>query len=187
MDFKKAERLVKELHRVFEDYPHFLIQGTALGAYRDKGFTPTERDIDIGMLGEDLVKCGGWLALDLINADFEIITVNKPFNRIRVIKAFKYGIKVDIASYVLWKDVRFCCSNLTEYSIVHPRKLLENTTSIQWFGKEWTIPKDIEGYLEREYGEDWRTPKYDHVSKSRITHFRRNEGIPNDILDKIKA
>ena len=32
----------------------FLIQGTALGAYRDHGFTPTEADIDFGVLVEHL-------------------------------------------------------------------------------------------------------------------------------------
>lgn len=184
MNFEDGAKLVKDLHEVLKPFPCFLSQGSALGAYRDGGFTPTELDVDISFLGEDMVQYGGRIACRLVEAGFEVHTVNKPFNAIRIIKAFKYGIKADLAAYLLWKDVRFCNSNLTEYSLVHPRKLLEEYMEIQWFGTRWNIPKDIEVYLKREYG-DWQTPRHDHVSKSRVPKFRKTEGIPNGLLDKI--
>ena len=177
----KAKRILHELHDLLNDTGFFLIMGTALGAFRDKTFTPTECDIDIGYLWErvDLAE----VARRLIEAQYEITSVIKPFTRTWVLKATKFEIKTDIIGFIRWKNWRFCCSNLTEYSIVHEAALLERTQMLRFFDKTYRVPCPIKTYIEREYGPDWRTPKKDHVSKTRRYKFRRMEGIPDDLLE----
>jgi len=56
MNKENGKKLLLEFANWLDEFeiPFFLIQGTALGAYRDKEFTPTEQDIDLGYLVEDL-------------------------------------------------------------------------------------------------------------------------------------
>ena len=165
---------------------YFLILGTALGAYRDKGFTPTEQDIDLGFLQEDFALIAGDIANSLIKSGFEISSINRPFSRCRAIVARRNDIKIDMVGYILWKNFRFCPNSDPKthaYAIVHERKILENYEPVKLFGVTFSVPSPIERYLELEYGEDWRTPKEDHVSRTRQYDFLEQWKIPNDLLD----
>ena len=48
MDHAEGERALIDINTLFHyrRIPFFLIQGTALGAYRDNGFSQYEKDID---------------------------------------------------------------------------------------------------------------------------------------------
>jgi len=166
----------------------FLMQGTALGAYRDGGFVPTERDIDFGILQENLTPVAIPLVSRLAALDFQVETFSLPFHKVRTIVAWKYGAKVDLVGMIRWGNLRFTAnpvhpSVVEPYALVHEAEILENYAQITLFEQTFNMPYKIETYLEREYGDDWRTPKDDHVSRTRIYDFISKEGIPEDHLD----
>lgn len=57
------------------------------------------------------------------------------------------------------------------YAIVHGSSMLENYCTIELFGRKFNIPLEIETYLSLEYGNGWKTPKEDHISRTRIYNF----------------
>jgi len=191
LDREDGKRCLLEISTVLDkqNLPYFLIQGTALGAYRDQGFTPTERDIDFGFLYEQFQHVAGSLLWEFSKRGFEIETVVRPFTKTRTIVVFKYGWRADLVSWYKWKDKRFETAPINprrlcgDYSIVHPAEMIENTETVELFGKQFQVPSPIEKYLEREYGEDWKTPREDHESRTRIYDFVKNEGIPHDHLE----
>lgn len=187
MNHENGKRMLLELNELLQrlKIPFFLVQGTALGAYRDNGFTPTEEDIDIGILHENLKE---ELLTELVHNGFDTETFSHPFRKLRMIVGFKYGVKVDIAGFCLWKDKRFAASPvrpwITEkYAIVHDREIIETQEEITLFGTTFLVPSPITTYLEREYGADWRTPKKDHISRTRIYDYLEKEGIGCGFLD----
>jgi hypothetical protein len=185
-DQDAAREVLNELHHLLLGTSPFLIQGTALGAYRDEGFTPFADDIDIGFLQEDFNLFGKNIALRLIGRGFEIRTVNAPFTRCRSIKAVRDGIKIDLNGYMLWNDARFVCNSDTaagSYAVVYDRKLIEKTQTIKLFGRDWQIPSPVEEYLAHEYGETWRTPSRSNVSACRVYNYLTKENIPTTLLD----
>ena len=42
---------------------------------------------------------------------------------------------------------------------VIPKRYFEKLSTIQFYGKKFNIPSDVEKYLEYRYGSDWETPK----------------------------
>ncbi len=187
MDYEAAKAVLKEVWDVLNliEVPHFLIQGTALGAYRDHGFTPTERDIDIGFLQEHFEPLALEMEVQFKARQFETRLIKEPFTKWRSLKISKNGIKTDLNAYQLNGEHRFCSSNLKPYSIVHQRSLLEPPYHcVDLFGLPFLMPSPPEIYLQREYGSDWRTPTDTHVSKSRIPNYRKKHGIEHDFLEK---
>lgn len=171
--------------------PFFLIQGTALGAYRDNGFVPTEVDVDLGVLIEYFDAAA--IAASLINKGIEVETWHRhlPFSFCHTIVAYtpgwshKPGAKADIVGLHKWHDERFTCTPedpvnvLKPYAIVHDAKLLETYRSVELFGRSFLVPNPIEVYLEREYGSGWRTPRLDHESRTRVYNYLTESGIPD--------
>lgn len=190
MDHKLGEQALLDINLImnFRRIPYFLIQGTALGAYRDQGFTPTERDIDLGILIENFLPAWWRLKNDLQEYGFEVTTRDKPFNRVRILVAKRGGVKVDITTYVPWKKTRFCANTdpALDYAVVYHREMIECYDFVSLFGSTFRVPQPIEQYLELEYGEDWRTPQDDSVSRTRHYHFVKSERIPRDYLDQFE-
>lgn len=186
-DRKKARDDLFVLADTLEAYkvPFFLIQGTALGAFRDGGFTPTEKDIDIGVLRENLpLHLFQFVAghLNLLGYDTE--TVCAPFRGPRTLVVHMTGCKADVVSFMRHGGDRFAASPVRDwlkepYCIVHEAELLEPPyRSVVLFGRKFNVPDPIEKYLEAEYGPDWRVPKEDHVSKTRRYDYLNKEGVP---------
>ncbi len=173
--------------------PHFLMQGTALGAYRDRGFVPTEKDIDIGVLQEHLQPKAELILCTLMLHGFDIEAYVMPFTKPRTLIAFKtydgHLAKADIVGMARWKDKRFTCTPIkdhcmdTPYALVHESNMMEQYRDITLFHRVFKIPLDIKTYLQREYGEDWRTPQDDHVSRTRVYDYLNLENIPHDFLE----
>ena len=183
------ERLL-ELGEILDrvEVSYFLILGTALGAYRDKGFVPTERDIDIGFLYEDFQERLQPMISFLQEAQWSVRLESKPFDRTRVLFAEKNGVKADLVSYVKYKDKRFCHNtdpSLT-YAIVHDAELLEQRELVSMFDRFWDVPSPCDVYLGLEYGtHDWKEARDTHLSKTRVANFLDKEGINNDYLQQL--
>jgi len=192
MDKEQGKKLLLEFTEILDYWsiPFFLIQGTALGAYRDNGFTPTEKDIDIGILIENFYHS---LFRKLIERGYEIQIFNRPFTKPRLLTAKKFGCRVDVACYMKWKDKRFAsrtCDerNLPEISIVHDASILEKYRKVSIFGRSFNIPNNIEQYLALTYGRDWKTPNNKHAlmeSSVCIKNFIKDNNIPLDLLEKL--
>jgi phosphorylcholine metabolism protein LicD len=186
---ENGKKLLLEVAGILDgqEIPFFLMQGTALGAYRDGGFTPTEADIDLGILQENLGPIARGLINRLVLEQFQVETYCLPFQQCRTIVAWKYGIHVDLVGFIRWKDKRFTHSPYhpsvrKHYAIVHDAAMLENYRTIKLFGREFNAPENIEEYLKREYGAEWRVPMKDHISRTRIYDYVEQEGIPHDLL-----
>lgn len=174
----------------------FLMCGTALGAWRDRGFTPCEDDIDLGLLVEDFVPAAPTLAARLTKVGYELTTLVRPFRKCFAVKARKQDVGIDIVSYILWQDqdwgddnVRFSPSTWQPFSAVYPKGLLEAHREVQMFGRTFLIPGDIEKYLHLEYGPDWMVPAGTHayaegISSTRVEHFLQTRGVPDTLLDR---
>lgn len=182
-DRQKAQKFLCELYARLSNggYAPFLIQGTALGVYRDNGFTPTERDVDIGILSENWSASS--LCMRLITYGFDVETITAPYKYARTIVARKYGIKADIVSFQEIQPpedirLRFALTPVDPvnvpkpYAIVHPAEMFESPYyQASCFGMTFNLPAPIVPYLIREYGEGWQTPREDHVSRARVYGF----------------
>lgn len=192
MDHEKGKHFLLEISGILDNLliPYFLLQGTALGAYRDRGFTPTERDIDIGILIEHFKA--GEICKALIEANYAVETRDRhsPFCFAHTIVVYKDGIKADLVGLhqatIAGKRYRFTCTPdnprevLEPYCIVHQADRLENYEKVSIFGKTFNVPSPIEDYLLLEYGKDWRTPKEDHESRTRVYGFLNQ--IPRELF-----
>lgn len=189
-DREAGRRLLRELAELLSTagVPYFLMQGTALGAYRDQDFTPTELDVDLGALAEYFVPKTAILKDLLELTGFGVELISAPFRRVRTIVAHKYGVKADLVSWARWKDRRFASSPVDPvhvprpYCIVHEAAQLETYQLVELFGRPYYVPSPVEQYLAREYGPDWRTPREDHISRTRIYNYVQAEGMPDDVF-----
>lgn len=189
MDPVQGKKYLLELQEALDSIhlPCFLMQGTCLGAVRDHGFVPTEKDIDLGFLAEHFKPCVMNLCRILRKRGWKIETADRthPFQFYHTIVPSKDGIRADLVSWHIWKDCRFAIAPNNKqmvperYALVHPKHLIETWDQIELFGKQWNVPSPVEKYLEGEYS-DWKTPREDHISRSRIYHFLESENIPYD-------
>lgn len=168
--------------------PFFLMQGTALGAYRDQDFTPTEKDIDLGVLQEHFDRSRILpleSALHRCGYDTEVFAA--PFYAPRTMVIWGDDAKLDLVGFTRWKDRRFTATPvrpwITEpYCLVHRADQLEQYEEVKLFSRAFNVPCPIETYLQLEYGPDWRTPADDHVSRTRVYNFLEEEDVPTDLL-----
>lgn len=174
--------------------PFFLMQGTALGAYRDKGFVPHERDIDFGVLWEHLRGRQDEITHALWKSCYHVRQIIEPFTVCRTIVADIAKVKVDIVGFPVWQDKRFAATPIDRrsvgrkpYAILHDRAMLETWETVELFDRTFNVPSPIEKYLESEYGEGWNTPQDDHISRGREYRFIESKGLPRDYLESESA
>jgi len=155
--FKKALEEMKEvLDR--NNIPFFLFCGTALGAYREKAFIQHDPDIDLGVLGDDILK--------VKNIEDKRFRVDKMFpseeNATEI--AFvsnRYKVKIDIFQAIEtpkglehYSYLGLCddkpngrCTFLNDFEF----------EKIDFLGKQYTAPGKV--FLNTHYGNDWNVVK----------------------------
>jgi len=186
MDPEAAKDCLLTLAKVLDwvDLPFFLIQGTALGAHREGRFIPHDKDIDVGCLQEHLQPKVTLLVDQLVDADFSVRIVKKPFNRPRCLKLNRLDIHIDLNGFCLWKHERFCANAHKDYAIVYPREMKEQYDTVEFYGRRFNVPHPIDKYLVDEYGSGWRTPKLDSRSRTRFYGYIKARQIPTNLLEQ---
>lgn len=126
-----------------------LIAGTILGAIREHDFIDHDEDIDLFILSEDRQKVIDVLP-QICAAGFEIIRYHRTKKLMSIMKNGQY---IDFNFYEPYnKDIR--CSG--GWLVLD--RFLTQTTTVEFLGKDFRVPKDYYGYLECAYGKNWRIP-----------------------------
>jgi len=142
-DLKVIKRVLDRLK-----IPFFLNFGTLLGVYRDGGFIPDDRDIDIGILGYERKQeiCDA-----LKKEGFTHRIINKSIDNLYMIKL----VPVDIHMFKdPGKKYDYYMEGASLYRL--PKRFAE-FKKIKFLGRNFLIPKKTEEYLEHYYG-NWRIP-----------------------------
>jgi len=162
---KEAKRLLDGL-----EIPFCLFLGTALGAYRDKKFCDgDEDDIDLAIEGKYYSR------IEEIKEAFKNYNNShhwKPDDGNCQEISFEIGggknrTKIDIFfiseidGKAAWKFYPHDNPNQAVTKVID-KKFIEKFDKIMFYGEEFNIPSDIEGYLKANYG-DWKTPLHRRV------------------------
>jgi len=140
-----------------------LLDGTLLGAYRDKDFCEgDEDDIDIGILDEnydrtdelvkELEKYGFQKYKEHIVKDkLEGFGIQKGNNHIDVIRINKHPERDE--RYNFGREFRN--GEIIRIGVVYPSKHFDYFDTIRFYGLDFNIPNDVESFLTNQYG-DWK-------------------------------
>jgi len=158
---------------------YFLVQGTCLGAYRDGDFIESDCDIDLGIKHEVIVPNIDKIVEVLERNEYKIKVESEPYGYDRFLHASRCGrTRVDIVDFALNNDDRFCANGRRNYCIVHKKSMFDNLSDIDFMGRKFKIPSDVEGYLRAEYGDTWNVPDPTMTtSKTRIYGYWKKNRI----------
>lgn len=196
-DREIAKSLLIEIDSILQDIDlsYFLSYGTALGAYRDNDFTPTEVDMDMGFLIEDFLPKSSVFVKLLLSKDYEVTVLQGSFTKPYIIIAKKHNIKIDMVALIPWEDqihgggyVRFEPHYEFPFAGVYPGECFAQPAITSMFDRLWPIPDQIEKYLHRVYGANWAVPSIvaDHTHYHRIHKFVEVRGVPKKLLEQYK-
>lgn len=143
----------------------FLAWGTLLGCYRENKFISYDGDIDIGILEEyfnfDIIET-------IVNAKkFKLYRKYGEENKKNLEFTFQHinGTKIDIfiyykisKNYYYTSTFNDICSRKKEGFCKWGRHI-DGFKEIEFYGKKYLIPSNVEQHLIDSYGEDYMIPK----------------------------
>jgi len=136
-DIKKtADRILEDWDDVCAvlNIPHFIILGTCLGFYRDKGYIESDSDIDVGVL------CNPDILEKLL----------KALKQKGIGGEGRLACNVNIGRDHVLLDIWH------KFGPLH-QAYLKKFDTVAYEGRTYNTPFPIEGYLEFTYV-DWKTP-----------------------------
>lgn len=152
--------------------PFIFVAGTCLGAVRDHDFIDHDDDIDLALLKKDMTKVTD-LLWDFIDAGFSVAR----YDRRCIISIIRNGQFVDFAFFEEYDDKCYSCDGW-----LMPKEFIDYTTTIDFLGNQYLIPKDYDGYLYYSYGPNWSTPvQYFNYNRPKLQIMKIK------IAEKIKA
>jgi len=174
------DRVIKELF-IFNDImkeagvEFFLHGGTCLGIVRDHKLIDYDKDIDIGVMGDDMFKYLG----SKLEGHFENVHITGPKEG-RILWAKKdmgedLCLPIEIQAFYKKGNVYFYNRKMGQswdYKKMHVawyQSCLLGFDNIVFEGVEFKVPHKVSRFLTAFYGSDWFTPK-------RYTDWRYNCG-----------
>ena len=172
-----AIKLLKSTTEILDqlNIPYWLEGGTLLGAVRDQKLIPWDHDLDIGVKYEndDTLK----KLISQLRKKYYIRAL--PFSneenvwslgKYRIIKVYprKYLFfreKLCLDIFIFYRDVlKSSNKEVYKYGIwnknaYYDHKLLEELSTISFYGREYSTPGKTSEYLEAKYGDDWKIPR----------------------------
>jgi len=176
MNEANAKKLLFDVADVLEEVgvEFILYGGTLLGAVREKKFIAIDKDIDFAMLQENLLPAADEIKKRLIEKKMKVHIVDhrhaEPWNHgIYAIKIKGHGINSDLTAFRKIKGKRACPSHIRTGWLVHEARFLEELSLIEFYGRKFKRPRDVNGFLTEKYG-DWRIPhkEFYNVSKCKM-------------------
>ncbi len=170
-----ARRMLRRISRYLEkeNIPYILEAGTLLGIVRENRLLPWDNDVDITITRQfenQLLKSLWKIRL------FGYKVRAKSYQRdlkyfkkgeLRIIKIkhknpFKF-FKTDVILDIFIKrkiDKEYYWTVGVKAPVLKsvPEKFYDQHTQLEFEGKNYSVPRDYEGYLENHYGKDWRIP-----------------------------
>jgi phosphorylcholine metabolism protein LicD len=133
---------------------HWITDGTLLGFYRDGGLIKGDKDIDIGIMIEDLPSNIHYL---LKKEGLSLLRENGTKENGLEYTYTRKGANLDIFFFYYEKDYVWHANWLGSERIRFKYPIFE--LKKEKFGsREFWTPKNIEEYLELKYGKNWRIP-----------------------------
>jgi len=172
-NIKKKEQAFQNLldfKRIMEklNIPFVLIDGTALGVYRDNDFCPgDENDIDVGVsreYAEEIPKI--WPEAE--KKGFKILKVWRDFlpNKLQGCKIGRNDNHIDVCvldkfgdeAFNFGQDPTYKTGKKGFFASVVSKRHYEKFLEFEFKGEKFNLPSDIEDYLKSRYGKNWRIP-----------------------------
>ena len=131
--------------------PFFLLFGTLLGAYRDKNFIAHDEDVDIGVFEYDRERI-----IQLVDRGaFIVHGMQYRTNETQLFHTIEYKDQfLDIFFYSKHRS-HYVCGKST----IQRFQIDSGFSKIKFLNHKFNTVHDIEEYLNRHYGNDWRIPK----------------------------
>ena len=154
MSYEETVEKAKEILDGIE-LPFVLFGSTLLGIYRED--KPIGSILEFVILKDDLTdakmealkQCGYYHGWRNGNVGISIIDLEKLYDGMFELHIFRFTDK-------------YAYLNLTSDEVLfYPKEmwLRENWGTLNWRGKDYHTPKNVEEYLELQYGKDWKTPQ----------------------------
>jgi len=144
-----AVKMLLDMKEIFDarGIKFWLCFGTFLGIYRDGNFIPWDKDIDLAVCSEDMLRIES--CADLF-AEKGVTFIPEPDSIL-----YKDGEHLDFFPWRL-------CDNKRVWGLYNiDASDFETPNWVEFLGQKWRIFSQPEKWLQHIYGPDWRTPNKD--------------------------
>jgi len=158
MDKEKAKQVLFEIKDILDEagLEFFLINGTLIGAIRDKNFPKRDEDIDLAAKIYELIPRIPRLCRTFRAHGFRTKTYTTPYAFERNLKMIKDSIHTDLVCFDYnEKTNEIFRAGRKGFSKVYDRKFIDNLQEVEFLGKKFLMPNYHEEYLTIDYGPGW--------------------------------